>query len=72
MGSSKSKSENMNNVNKTVENKEQEFNGDKESDMNQVIYICNTTNCCDKQPKRLLNYRTKEISEIKQSLESRM
>jgi hypothetical protein len=37
MGSSKSKSDSINYVNKIEENNEQEFNGDKESDMNQVI-----------------------------------
>jgi hypothetical protein len=70
MGSSKSKSDNIDNTNKTAEHKE--HNTDNEVDKNSVIYISNTTSCFGKKPTRLLQYKTKDTTEIKQSLESKM
>jgi hypothetical protein len=72
MGSSKSKSGNIDNTNKSTEDKEQTHNIDKELDINSVIYINNTTSCFAEKPTRLLRYKTKDVTEMKQSLESKM
>jgi len=72
MGSSKSKSDNIDNTNKTTEDKDQEHNTDNEVDKNSVIYISNNASCFGKKPTRLLQYKTKDTAEMKQSLESKM